>query len=512
MKRVWIVAILFLASTLFAQERRELTMDGAIEQAIENNLDIRISKLSYKGSLEDIKRAKGIYDLQLSVDTSYWNSERPSASQITANKNRSFSLSTELSQLVFTGGTVSFTLDNGKTSSPGFSFYSFNPEYTSSGQLRFDQPLLRNFGRDTTEYQIRLNRKYSERSLEELKATIMRLISDTESAYLNLVYSYQKLEVARESLDLAKDQFEITKKKVEVGTLAPVDQLQAEANLADARQQLVAAENEVAAANDLIKQIMNIDREKWNVQFQPTTIPTDESVYFELQDCIKTALESNPTIRQARINLSLSQMALDYNRNQKKPQVSAYAMLQYRGNNAIVLTDPATGEPILTPDGGVQLVPGNFGDAFDDMTGLDNQTYSIGINVRYPLQNRAAKAAYMKARLDKSSSELSLENTIISVTNDIRDALRNLNSSQRSIEAARKTRELREKNLEIEKKKFVNGMSTNFLVSQREEELAQARISELNAQISYRKSLVALKQAMGTLLEERNIKLENGDI
>ena len=510
-----LLSLLILATltvTVHAQSATELTLENAIAQSLENNLDIQISQLSYQASREDVTGARGIYDLQFNLDTSYSNYEQPSASQITASKSRRFSMTAELSQLVFTGGTVSLALDSGKTSSPGFSYYSFSPEYTSVGQIRFDQPLLRNFGRDETEYQIRLNKKYSERAFEDYRANVMNLISDTESAYLDLVYSFQNLLVAKESLKLAEDQFDITKKKVDVGTLAPVDQLQAEANLADARQKLVSAENLVYAANDLIKRIMNIDRDKWDVQFEPSSLSLEDFRDYEAQECVTAALENSPSIRRAKIDLNVSELALEHNRNQKKPQLSAFALLQYRGNNAVVVTDPITGEPVIDPiTGDVQVMPGNYGDAFSDMTGLDNQSYSIGINLSIPIQNRARRTAYMKAKLDKSSSELSLENTITQVTNDVRDALRNLDSSQRSIEAAGKTRELREKNLEIEKKKFVNGMSTNFLVSQREEELAQARISELNARISYRKSLVALRQAMGVLLEDRHIKLENGD-
>lgn len=503
MKRAWIVAILFLASTLFAQERRELTMDGAIEQAIENNLDIKISRISYRKSKQDILSAYGMYDLQMTLNAEHNDQTQAPRTALDASSQKTDSVYFSLSQLISTGATLTFTTNNYKYKTSDYQFSLLNPVYGSRFTFRVDQPLFNGWGRENVEYSLNLNRKYSERSLEQLKDTVMRLITQTESAYLDLVYSFRNLDVARESLELARDQFQITRKKVEVGTLAPVDQLQAEANLADARQQLVSAENLLMAAQDQIKQILNLKRNEWNVEFLPQEQPAIKLQQFKKDECIEKAMQNNPAITMARLDLNISQLTLDYTRNQKKPTVNLYGTLTYDGNNTRTLTDE-TGQIII--------IPGSFGDAFEMATSLDNQSWSIGVNVRYPLQNRAAKAAYMKAKLDKTSNELSLENTVISVTNDIRDALRNLNSSQRSIEAARKTRELREKNLEIEKKKFVNGMSTNFLVSQREQELAKARISELNAQITYRKSLVALKQAMGILLEDRNIKLENGDI
>lgn len=513
MKKLIVLGILLVAMPILGQNQQKLTLDGAIKQALKNNLDIQISKVSYEQSKTDIFGAKGIYDLQLSLDSSYWNVVRPSASEITANQSRSFSLSAELKQLLFTGATATFTLDNGKSSSPGFSFYSFNPEYTSNATLRIDQPLLRNFGRETTEYRIRLNEKYSERALEQLKDTVTGLLTDTESGYLDLLYSVQNRKVAQESLALAKEQAGITRKKVEVGTLAPVDQLQADANLADAEQKLVTAENLQLAAQDQMKKILNLKQKAWNVIFVPEEDPAFHIQTFDRKKCVDTALKNNPQIKIAQLDKDASDLTLKYNRNQQKPQVNAYALIRYMGNNAVIMRDPVTGDPILNPNTGAALVgPGNFGDAFDDMSGLNNKSYSIGVNVSFPLQNRAAKASYMRAKLDKTGKDFQLKNAIIQVTNSVRDALRNLNASLRSIDAAKKTRELREKNLEIEKKKFINGMSTNFLVSQREDELSQARISELNAKVSYQKSVVLLKKSMGTLLDERHIKFDEPSV
>jgi len=334
------------------------------------------------------------------------------------------------------------------------------------------------------------------------------LLTDTESGYLDLLYSFQNLKVAQESLKLAKEQSEITRKKVEVGSLAPVDQLESDANLADAEQKLVSAENLLLAAQDQLKKILNLKRSEWDVTFIPEEDPTFHVQTFNAKKCVDTALKNNPQIKIARLDSKVSKLTMDFKRDKMKPTVSLYGTLSYDGNNTQMMTDPATGEPIFDQFGRPQIYPGSYHNAFSDMTSLDHQSWSVGVNVSFPIQNRTAKASYMRAKLDKTGKDFQLQNAIIQVTNSVRDALRNLNASLRSIDAAKKTRELREKNLEIEKKKFINGMSTNFVVSQKEDELSQAKVSELNARISYQKSVVLLKKAMGTLLEERHIKLE----
>ncbi len=509
MKKLIVLGILLVAMPILGQNQQKLTLDGAIKQALKNNLDIQISKISYDQSLTDITGAKGIFDLNFSMKMEHSDTSRAPRTELDAPSDKQDLLTFSAQQLLSTGAKMSLNFTNYKyETSADYQFSTLNPVYGANTRFKIEQPIFNGFGKKNVEYQINLNKKYSERSLEQLKDTVTRLLTDTESGYLDLLYSVQNLKVAQESLALAKEQSEITRKKVEVGTLAPVDQLQADANLADAEQKLVSAENLLLAAQDQMKKTLNLKQKEWNVTFVPEEDPAFHLQSFEPKKCVDTALKNNPQIKIAQLDMKVSQLSMDFQKDKMKPTVSVYGTLSYDGNNTRILTDPATGEPVLDPYGRPQIYPGSYHDSFSDMTSLNHQSWSVGFNVSFPLQNRTAKASYMRAKLDKTGKDFQLQNAIIQVTNSVRDALRTLNASLRSIDAAKKTRELREKNLEIEKKKFINGMSTNFLVSQREDELSQARISQLNAKITYQKSVVMLKKAMGTLLEERHIKFE----
>lgn len=508
MKKLIVLGILLVAMPILGQNQQKLTLDGAIKQALKNNLDIQISKVSYDQSQADISGAKGIFDLNFTMKAEHSDTSRAPRTELDAPSEKQDLLTFSAQQLISTGATLSLNVTNYKYETSDYLFSTLNPVYGANTRFRIEQPIFNGYGKNNVEYQINLNRKYSERALEQLKSTVTRLLTDTESGYLDLLYSFQNLKVAQESLKLAGEQSEITQKKVEVGTLAPVDQLQADANLADAEQKLVSAENLLLAAQDQLKKILNLKREEWNVTFVPEEDSRFHVQNFEPKKCVDTAMQNNPDIKIARLDMKVSQLTMDFQQNKMKPTVSLYGTLSYDGNNSQLVIDPDTGEPVLDPFGRPMIFPGSYRDSFGDMTSMDHQSWSVGVNVSFPLQNRAAKAAFMRAKLDRTGKDFQLQNAIIQVTNSVRDALRNLNASLRSINAAKKTRELREKNLEIEKKKFINGMSTNFLVSQQEDELSQARILELNAKVSYQKSLVLLKNAMGTLLKERHISFE----
>jgi len=506
-----IILAIFLINTFFSYSAntKDITLQEAITKALENNLDIQISKVTYNKSKKDVQGAYGVYDINFTMSTDFLSATSPSASRVSASQYESTNLNVSFDKLLSTAGTVTMYFNNNKSDTPGFSFSTFNPEYKSTFGLRFDQPLLNGYGKTIAEYQINLNKKYSEKSFIQHKETIIKLLSDTEAAFLDLVYSFKNLQVAKESLQLAKEQYEITKKKVDVGTLAPVEMLQSESNTATFEQKLIEAENLVWAAEDNLKRILNIKREQWDRTFKPVWNNSKGLETYKLDKAIKTAIEYNPTILKAQIDNNISQISLNYTKNKKKPSLNFFATLSYKGNNALLLTDPITGEPIFDDNGYPIIVPGGYSDAFSDMTKLDNDTYSFGLKFSYPIKNRASKAAYQKAKLDVVSSQLSLDNTIFLVTNQVRDAIRQIESNKRSIEAAKKTLKLREKNLEIEKKKFINGMSTNFEVSQKEKDLAEAKVSVLQTNINFRKAIITLKLAMGTSLEEKGIELSN---
>jgi len=134
--------------------------------------------------------------------------------------------------------------------------------------------------------------------------------------------------------------------------------------------------------------------------------------------------------------------------------------------------------------------------------------YTVGLQFAMPIQNRAARGNQAQARASRRQSELSLHDLELGITLEVRQAFRNVDASTKGVAAAEKTRYFREKDLEAELKKFENGMSTNFLVLSKQNDLDTAKSNELQSQITYAKFVTALEKALGHLLEARKLELK----
>jgi HAE1 family hydrophobic/amphiphilic exporter-1 len=135
-------------------------------------------------------------------------------------------------------------------------------------------------------------------------------------------------------------------------------------------------------------------------------------------------------------------------------------------------------------------IAGGFGDAVSDVFGRDFPTWSIGVNVSYPLFNRSAKAQAARARLSREQLEASLRRLEIQVTQEVRSAARAVETNFKRVQSTQAARVLQERRLDAEEKRFAAGMSTNFLVTQSQRDLAVAEVAELRAVADFRKSLV----------------------
>lgn len=143
-----------------------------------------------------------------------------------------------------------------------------------------------------------------------------------------------------------------------------------------------------------------------------------------------------------------------------------------------------------------------------DLTKATYPGYSASLQFAMPVFNRAAKGKLIQARANRRSSELGLKDLQLGIKLEARTAVRNLEAAEKSVKAAEKTRIFREKDLEAEQKKFENGMSTNFLVLSKQNDLDSAKAQELQAQITYMNAVTSLEKALGNLLEARKLEVK----
>jgi outer membrane protein TolC len=93
---------------------------------------------------------------------------------------------------------------------------------------------------------------------------------------------------------------------------------------------------------------------------------------------------------------------------------------------------------------------------------------------------------------------------------DVRNAVQKLDTSKKQVETAGVARALSKERLDGETKRFEAGLSQNYLVLQRQNELATAEYTELQSLINYKKAIITLQKAMYTLLESSEFDIAKG--
>jgi outer membrane protein TolC len=332
----------------------------------------------------------------------------------------------------------------------------------------------------------------------------MDIVYNVESAYWNLVYSIENLKVRQQSVDLAKDLLETNKRSVEVGTLAPMDILSAQAEVATREADLIQAEAQVQSSQDALAVLINMPEKEQEAL--GAIVPLDSPSYTEqktnLEEALAAALQYRPDLETSKLGISADELSLKYTKNQLLPDLNlsaSYAGSGVSGTQILYEGSPLQGIVIGT-------VPGNMSGAIRDALRFLYPNWSVGVTLNVPFSNLFSRASFTQAKLNLRQSMLQLENQQQQVFLEIKNGVRNIDANFKRIAAYKVARELAEQKLTAEQEKLRVGQSTNYNVLLFQRDLANARISELNSIIAYNVSLAALERSMGVTLRDKNIK------
>ena len=271
---------------LTTQDQRvfDLTVDDAIEQALDRNLDIAVERLNPQ--VQDLAVAQANAAFLPSVSSSFdlSRSLSPSRSQLDgagrltqqAVRNESGNVDVGIDQAVkWYGGRYTVGWDNGRTETNNV-FFSFNPSYSSNVELSYTQPLLRGFSIDTERRQLSVSQINRDISDIDLRETITNTLADVRRAYWELVYVNASVDVQRQALALAEQLVRDNRARVEIGTLAPIDIVQAQSEAATRRQSLAEAEQALGTSELSLKQLIvgGTQDELWDARVNPVDRPS----------------------------------------------------------------------------------------------------------------------------------------------------------------------------------------------------------------------------------------------
>lgn len=480
-----------------------LPLEQAVELALRRNLGLVVERFSREQARQGIFQNLGIYDLLAAADVRHTDSRIPTASSLEASQFEEDRADLSLTQLLPSGAVASFAWNNRRTESNS-QFAAINPSYRSSPTFSLTQPLLRDFGRLTTERNLMIARTNDSISRETFETQVATTIQQTENAYWDLVEAREQLKVAEESLALTRELHDQNRIRVEVGTLAPLELVQSEAGIATREEEIIRSRSRVGDAEDELRRLLALDQgELWSKSIDPETSPEREPLTLELEESIAAALRERPELNSQRLVIETARIESEYFRGQRKPQLDAIASYGWGGVGGTLLVDPVTGQPLARP------LAGGFGDALDQIRGLDFPSWSVGLTFSMPIQNRAARAQSTIADLELEQSQATLKDLEQTVITEVRRAARAVETAREVIVSAAVSSRLAEKNLEAERKRYENGMSTSFQILEIQEDLTAARSREVTAVTGYRRALAEFYRAIGRLLEENGVALDD---
>jgi outer membrane protein TolC len=307
--------------------------------------------------------------------------------------------------------------------------------------------------------------------------------------------------VARESLALAKELHERNRIQVEVGTMAPLELVQSEANIATNEEQIISAQTVVGNSEDELRRLLNLPQGPlWETEIRPETNPEIEAPPTDVAAAISTALASRPEVQAQQQIVEQARINAAYYRNQTLPSLDLSLNYGLNGNNGVtVLNDQGT--PVIST--------GSFSDSIDQVFGVDYDGWSAQLTFGYPIGNRGARAARAIADLNLESTQTALEQIQQQITTQVRQAARQVDSAAKQIEAARASVRFQERSLDAEKKRYENGMSSSFEITRIQQDLTSARSRQVTAVIAYRTALTQLQQATGQLLPTYSIAIDD---
>jgi outer membrane protein TolC len=508
-----LISILVLFTGLLAHaEQISLSLEECIVRAMRNNLSIAVEVLNPEIADISISMAKERFMPNLSFGYNRQNTNTPSISFIEGDETLTsnyYDYSARISQIIPTGGSFSIALFSYKIDS-NQKFQTVNPRYGSTVSFNFAQPLLKNFGTKINRNEIIIARNNKDISDNQFKTMLMDTIYEVESAYWNLVHSIEDLKAKKQSLELARDLLEKNKREVEVGTLAPIEILSAESEVATREADILQAEVMIKNNEDQLKTVINLAAEGkvTDIEIIPVGQPDFKLREVSFEEALATALATRPDLRAIEIDIKNKEINLSYAKNQLLPELNLSASYWSPGvSGDQIIYDPL--DPFGPP---VMVIPGGPSDALKDALGLKFTNWSAGLVLNIPLNSVFSRTKHAQAKVDLKQTSLRLKEQKQQVILEIGNAVRTAQTNYKRMQAYRAARELAEKKLEAEEKKLKVGLTTNYVVLQYQRDLADARSFELRAMIDYVLSLAQLDRAMGTSLEKKNIQLSIYDV
>ncbi|MDE3179141.1 MAG: TolC family protein [Acidobacteriota bacterium] len=385
----------------------------------------------------------------------------------------------------------------------------FNPQVVTAMTVGIQQPLLNGFGRRANAKFIRIAENDIGISKDYFREQVASTIGTIMNDYWTLAEDKQNVGVAEEAEKYDEKLLSDNKRQVQIGTMAPIDVIQAESALATAQQNLIVAQTTYRQQQEIIKTALSkqVSGPLLTALVEPTTpLPEPKpSDVLPLEEAINAAHANRPEIDLNDLNLKNEEVVLKANRNALLPTLDAFASFTPSGLSGSRI-EFAQGAG-FAPGARIGKVPGGLGDALSDVFHNRYPNYSIGFTLAMPIRNRAAQADAARALLEEHYLRTTVQQSLNKIDQDVRTAEIGVVQGKARVDAAKKAVQYARQQLVDEQKKFAVGESTVTLVIQMQNSLTTAEGTLVTARAGYAQALTTYQQATGTILKDNNVEL-----
>jgi outer membrane protein len=499
---VMIAGALFIPTSVAAQDDKpatlSLTLADAVQRAVENNPDLAIVRLGTEVEAARVGESRSAFSPVFSTVLGRSSNVTPPSNFLLGDRgidvNDVFSSTGIRQRLPWGAGTWSVSWDTSRTTSNS-PINSFDPALQSGLQLAFSQPLLRDRTIDAARQQYIIAKRNQDSSELRFRESVVQTVAAVKQAYWTLKATVANVAVQQRSLELAEELARQNKIRVDAGQIPPLDLVQAEAEVAQRRENLIRANATVGDAEDALRRLIMspTDESFWRVRLDPIEEPTARGALPDVDAAVANALSGRYDLARANHELENARTNVEFLGNQKLPDVRLET--SYRGSGL-------GGTQFLRAGGFPGIVTGtqnrSFGDTLAQAFSPDYPTWSVGVTVSYPLGRSYEEASHARAEIERRQAAQRIASLQLQTAETVRQAARQVRSTAERVDAARAGATLAQQRFDSEQRRFDVGLSTTFLVTQAQRDLLQAQVNLLQTTFDYESSLVnfeAVQQA-----------------
>jgi outer membrane protein TolC len=504
----WVTVVLVALARVAGSAERTLTLDEAVSMALQRNETLTIERESAAAARAVLGAAEGAYDPVFAIDGGWRRSIEPVNSSFSgapvggfAPVNASAGGDASLEQLLPSGGLLALRSSATRTTTDGI-FAPLTPAYGAQVGVELRQPLLRGLSTDQARFNVRAATADRLGAGASLRRVTSETVAATERAYWRLVAARLAIEVREEAVRLAQNQLEETRIRAERGAVPHTEVAQPQAELERRRGDLLETREAEARAENQLKALIlgAADDSLWLATLVPSQDTTVDVTPIHVAAEIDRALTARPELEMAQAAVIRRRAETSYAHNGVLPSLDAVVSydrygLAGTGNTAAI-------------DGVPPGLSGDLGTSFHTIGDGSFDATRVALTLSLPIVNRTARGNAAAADHQQRQAEADAARVRTLIRTEVLDAAAALETAGQRIEAARSGRAAAEVQLAAERDRYATGLSTNFLVLTRQNDLSRARLDEISAITDYRTARTEMARAAGSLLEERGIHVD----